>query len=472
MSAPSSNSTETHAPHHPSARGLRVMSVVRWILLALVTLLAGYNVFTMWGPSSSSQGEVRPDRFYCAMPPPVRSPDPGTCPICHMDLEPIADDRRDTQPSQPSSSAPAPQGLSVVTLSADRQQLIGLGTVAVESGRSSSVLRVPAVIEAPQSGMSEVRVRAAGFVEGLTVRETGVTVKRGQPLAYIWSPDIQRAQEELLAANRMASDPAVSAALGKTSDDMLSASRRALVLLGVSNGEIDSVLKNGKPTRTVAVRAPAAGVVTKVLVVLGSRVMPETALYEVSDLTSVWAIANLNEQNLADVEPGAAVQFTPMGRPADVHMAHVDLIEPDLTRSARSARVRITLKNEDNSLKPGQLGEVSFTLPDESALFVPRDAVVDTGADQYVFVAAGEGRFEPRLVKVGRPLGDKIAILKGLQVGEQVVTRGGFLLDSESRLRAALSTPQASATSQPSAAPSSSASAMPVTSPSTPHNHR
>ncbi len=453
--------TEARDPHPVKAathavRGMRAMAVVRWALLVAVSLVALYNVVTIWGPSTSTHADARPDHYYCSMHPQIRSADPGQCPICHMDLVPIPEERKQGpstpdpagSPSPAGALAPAaapadpaaqtaPPGLQTVTLALDRQQLFGITVTPVTSVPLANRLRVPASVETPRSGVAEVRVRAPGFIESVAVRETGIRVKKGQALASMFSPDIYRAQEELLAAHKWSEGPAAAAA-GGTATDMLAAARRGLELLGISKAEIDAAIRSGHASRNVTIRAPISGVVTKFYGVLGMRAMPEAPLYEIADLSKVWIVASVQERDLPHVQPGMVAEFAPSNRPADVRKARVDLIEPDVSPTTRTIRVRFTADNKDYDLRPGQYGEVAFDLPEEKALSVPRDAVIDIGKVQYVFVASEGGRFEPRVVRVGTLVGDRLQILSGLKEGESVVTRGGFLVDSESRLRASL----------------------------------
>lgn len=435
----------------PSARALRIMAIVRWILLALITALAAYTVWTYWGPVSSKQADIRPDRYYCPMHPQVRSPDPGQCPICHMTLERIPAERQGEATPQTMGSGPKPPDVVPVTLTGEQQKSIDLTTSLVVKESLGSRLRVPGVINAPETGISQVRIRAPGFVERVSVRQTGVRVSRGQTLAWIYSPEIYRAQEEFLVASqwRAASDagtpmPGVP--------DMVPAARRSLELLGLSGADIDSIARTGKPKRAVPVRAPSSGYVTRFSAVLGSRADPEMVLYEIADLSSVWVIGSVHERDMPQLRTGMEARFSLSGREQDEVKARIDLIEPILDETTRTAKVRLVLKNPEDKLKPGQFGEISFELPVTEGLFVPRDAVIRTGEHAYVYLIAGEERFEPRSVSTGMTREGRIQILEGLREGDRVVTRGSFMLDSESRLQASLAaSPSPSAGSPPSA---------------------
>lgn len=449
---------QEHPAPGPSARSLRTMAVVRWVLLALVTALAGYTVWTFWGPKDSHTHEGRGEaRYYCPMHPQIRSPDPGQCPICYMKLEPIPVERQaGAAPAAAASgvSSPVP-AVTAVTLSEEKQRAVGLATSIVESGSSGDRLRVPGVISAPETGLAQVRVRAPGFVEQVAVRQTGAQVKRGQPLAYIYSPDIYRAQEELIAASRWQGVGAAPSAGG--GPDIVAAGRRGLELLGLTSAEIDEIVRTGQPKRTIPVRATASGFVTRFNATLGSRADPEMVLYEIADLSSVWVIASVHERDVASLKVGATAQFTQSGSDG-VLTGRVDLIEPMLEESTRTTRVRVSFTNRDGALRPGQFGDVEFELPASEGLFVPSDSVIRTGEHEYVYVASAPDRFEPRSVRTGSTREGRVQILSGVVAGDRIVTRGSFMLDSESRLQASLA---AVASPAPAASAQGGSSAKP-----------
>jgi Cu(I)/Ag(I) efflux system membrane fusion protein len=423
----------------------RAMAILRWVLLALVTVVAAYTVWTYWGPGASSHSSHRADRYYCPMHPQIRSPDPGECPICHMNLEPIPEDRQAggaasaPAPDMATGRPNAPSDVVPVTLTAEKQQIIGITTMPATRGALGQELRVPGSVEAPESGLAQVRTRAAGFIERVAVRETGVRVTRGQPLAWIYSPEIYRAQEEFLAASRWASGSGTSSgAQGSSSNEMAGAARRALELLGLTDADIDEVSRSGTSMRAIPVRAPISGHVTRFNAVLGLHASPDTTLYEIADLTRVWVIASVRERDLPNVRAGMTARFASSSQPNNGVVARVDLVEPEVSETTRTARVRLTIQNSKFELRPGQYGDVTFELPESTALLVPRDAVIHTGEHAYVFVDVGSGRFEPRTVRVGTQAGERVQILDGLSEGDRVVSRGSFMLDSESRLQASL----------------------------------
>lgn len=443
-SGAASASTPATGASPVSARSLRVMALVRWGLLALVTALAATTVWTFWGPQRDPHVAHAAELYYCPMHPQIRSPRPGQCPICNMNLEAVPNERQ-AGPADAASVNPALPQVSAITLPADKQQAIGLVTAPVELATLGERLRVPGVISAPETGLAQVRVRAPGFVESVAVRQTGASVRRGQPLAYVFSPEIYRAQEELLAASRWSTGGQATSAAAELS----AAARRSLELLGVGEAELEEILRTGRPIRALAVRAPVGGVVTRFGAILGSRADPDMVLYEIADLSTVWIIASVHEREIAALRRGMNARFT-SATGGEAREGRIELIEPVLDEATRTTRVRVAVPNRDGTLRPGQYGEVELELPAAASLFVPRDAVIRTGEQDYVYIAIGADRFEPRPVTTGATREGRIEIREGLSEGQRVVTRGGFLLDSESRLQTSL----AAAPSPKSAAPS------------------
>jgi Cu(I)/Ag(I) efflux system membrane fusion protein len=208
-----------------------------------------------------------------------------------------------------------------------------------------------------------------------------------------------------------------------------------LTVLGMTSAEIDDIEQSGEPNRLVTVVAPRSGVVVNRGVTVGTSVDPSTTLLTIADLSRVWVLAEVPEASIPFVRVGtpARLDFPASGRAP--FSARVDFVYPTLTERTRTLRVRLAAANPGDVLKPGLYGTAAFESAGQNVITVPRDAVVDTGMQQHVFVAAGD-RFEPRPVTLGVQLADRVEIRDGLKEGERVVAAGVFLLDSESRLRA------------------------------------
>ena len=313
-----------------------------------------------------------------------------------------------------------------VDVAAARSLDIRLETVGRES--LTQTVRAVATIVPDESRISHVHTRVAGWIEHLDVNTTGEDVREGQPLAHIFSQELLSSQTEYLAARRN------TAASGITSS-VVASGRTRLGVLGMTADEIAAIEVTDEPKRLVTVVAPRSGVVVNRGVTVGTSVDPSTTLLTIADLSRVWVLAEVPEASIPAVRVGSLAQldFSASGR--SPFAARVDFIYPTLTERTRTLRVRLSAGNSGGALRPGLYGTASFESAGQNVITVPRDAVVDTGLQQHVFVAAGD-QFEPRPVVVGAQLADRVEIREGLRQGEQIVAAGVFLLDSESRLRA------------------------------------
>lgn len=439
------------APRAPIP-GLRAMAIVRWALLALVVALAAG---TWWAFVIRDETVgAREDRYHCPMHPQIRSPEPGTCPICFMSLEPIpADGGRDEGHGDHGDALAVradetgARALADVMLTTERRQRAGIRTAAARRESARETTRWPAVVEAREGARAEVRVRTAAYVERVAVREPGVDVRAGQVLAWVYAPEILRAEEELLTAHRWADGArGEGAARGSALEQAERAARERLRLLGVADAEIDRVIASGRAERRVALRAPIAGYLARAEAAVGAYARPEDVLYEIVDLSRVRVVASAFGDELDALdrgsEGGRTARFVPRGGGEPVPLA-LELVEPAVDSATRSARVRfLAASGDDLALRPGAIGDVVIDGGGRDALLVPRDAVIDTGLRRYVFVEREPGTFEAREVELGALVREGSAesreIVRGLEAGEVVVSRGAFVLDSESRLEAAL----------------------------------
>lgn len=305
---------------------------------------------------------------------------------------------------------------------------VNFGLVTVRREPMTQTVRAVATIVPDESRISHVHTRVAGWLEQLFINTTGETVSAGQPLAAIFSQELLSSQTEYLAARKNTAASGIMSAV-------LESGRTRLQVLGMTPSEIDAIEQSGTPRRLVTVFAPRSGVVVNRGVTAGTAVDPSTTLLSIADLSRVWVLAEIPEAHIPGVRVGTIAQldFPASGRPP--FEARVDFIYPTLTERTRTLRVRLTASNRGGALRPGLFGTATFDAGGTPVLSVPRDAVVDTGVQQHVFVAAGD-RFEPRPVTLGIQLADRVEVRAGLREGEQVVASGVFLLDSESRLRA------------------------------------
>jgi membrane fusion protein, copper/silver efflux system len=322
-----------------------------------------------------------------------------------------------------------------VKVSLDKVQRSGVRTEIAEARAVARVVRGVGTVKYDERRLTVVTVRADGYIEDLFVNVTGQTVRAGEPLFRFYSRDIQIAQSDLIVAAGLKSNPAP----GSGSDAMLGTMQR-LRNLGVPEQRIEEVRKTGINLRTVDWPSPADGTVIEKRVVNGQQVVAGAELYRIADLSQVWIIAEAAESDLGAIAIGTRVTVALRAYPGAPVEGRVSFIYPDLKPETRTARVRIEVPNPESRLKIDMYADVLFHAGADQArvVAVPDSAVIDSGMRQVVLIAKGEGRFEPRAVKLGRRGDGYVQILEGVQEGDEVVTAATFLIDAESNLRAAL----------------------------------
>lgn len=304
----------------------------------------------------------------------------------------------------------------------------GIRAVPVSPTSLASELRATATLVPDEARVAHVHTRVSGWIDRLAVPTTGARVRAGQTLATIFSQELLASQTEYVAV-RAASPPGVESPLVR-------GARERLRVFGLTDAEIASIDRRGTPSRTIPILSPRTGVVVHRGVTVGTSVDPSTELFTIADFSEVWVLAEVPEVRAPDVSVGtvASLEFPASGQ-ASFERA-VTFVYPTLSEGTRTLRVRFSVENPTGTLRPGMFGTASFRIAPRMALTVPRDAVVDTGSEQHVFVETAPGSFAPRQVRVGMRTDDRVEILEGVREGERVVASGVFLLDSESRLRA------------------------------------
>lgn len=342
----------------------------------------------------------------CAMHPSVHAPEDGLCPICRMDLVPV------TQAQVASGR---------VELDARRRQLIGVTSARVERRALRPTLVAGAVAVVPEDALADVTPRAAGWATKVEVGAIGERVETNQVLAEITSPELFAAESEHLAAVGIGG--------------LAASTRERLRLLGRSDGAIDALEKQRKPSSRIVLRAPIGGVILAREIVQGGAVAPDRAAFRIARLDPIWLEARLYELDQDFAEVGVAAVVTLPG--GERRAGAVAFVAPEVDPESRTTRVRVAVPNPDGRIRPGAFAEVVLERPRPLALVVPREAVIRTGRRDVVFVDRGGGAMEPTAVTLGARDDDGFEIIAGLAEGDVVVTSGTFLLAAESRLRAA-----------------------------------
>jgi Cu(I)/Ag(I) efflux system membrane fusion protein len=350
-----------------------------------------------------------------------------------------------------------------VELPAAQLESLGIQAETVRTEKLTDPVRAVATVVADESRISHVHTRVSGWVEQLFVNTTGESVRAGQPLAAVFSQELFSSQNEFLSALRQAQSGPSSA----VSD----AARTRLKVLGMSDAEIAQIESSRQARRLVTVSAPRSGVVMRRGVTVGTAVDPSTEIVTIADLSHVWVLAEVSEGAAAQIKAGtpATLDFPASGRAP--FKSRVEFVYPTLTERTRTVRVRLSVANTDGKLRPGLYGTAEFSAPPREVMTVARDAVVYTGETQHVFVRLDNGIIEPRDVKIGGRVDERIEITRGLSPSDQVVTTGVFLIDSESRLRASGGVAHAGHGSVQQDDPPAATATKPAPAQSTPEQH-
>ena len=308
----------------------------------------------------------------------------------------------------------------------ERRQLIGVKLVAVEQRPLALTVRAAGRVAVDERNLADVTLKYEAFVQKVYVAETGKSVRKGQPLCLVYSPDLLAAEDELLAARRAGASSALTAGL-----------ERRLAYWDLSPAQLRALLAAGQADGRLAVAAPAAGVLLEKNVVEGARAEAGTTLYRIGSLGRVWIQAAIPERDAARVSVGqsAAVRVDAVSEPL---AARLTFIAPVVDDKTRTIGARLEVANPRLALKPGMFAEVAIDVPLGTPLSVPDAAVLMSGEHHYVFVDRGGGRFEPVEIRVGALAGDYLEVREGLGAGERVATAATFLLSSEAKLRDAL----------------------------------
>lgn len=414
--------------------------------------------------SAPAKGERKVLYWVDPMHPAYKSDKPGIAPDCGMKLEPVYEDGGPAAESAPAGKVlyyrdpqdhsyrsdkpglnpetgndlePVYESSNFVHISAEKQQLIGVRYGTVEPVAGVDELRVNGRVVQDETKITRVHPKIEGWIQRVHADFTGQLVKQGDPLLTLYSPEMLATQQEYLLALRARDTLKAggSREAYENSELLIEAARRRLELWDLASAQIDELERTRKPVRTVTLHSPASGYVIARNAFPSQRVMPETELYAIADLSRVWIMADVFESDAGKVRPGsAAVVKLPYETGRDIR-AKVSYIQPQVDPATRTLKVRLEAPNPGLALKPDMFVQVEFQFAVAPRLAVPADAVINTGLRKTVFVDRGNGNFEPRRVETGVRFGDRIQVLSGLSPGERIVTAGAFLIDSEAQLK-------------------------------------
>lgn len=333
----------------------------------------------------------------------------------------------------------APAAANEIRISTEKVQKLGVKTEAASVKAIERVVRAAGRIEPDERRVYAIAPKFEGYVERLHVSATGQPIAKGQPLFEVYSPELVSAQREYaIAAQGVQSLKAAGADAQAGMKQLADSSLLRLKNWDISEEQIRALAKAGDAKRTMTFRSPVAGIVTEKKALQGMRFMPGETLYQVADLSSVWVLADVFEQDIGLVRPGARAKVSINAYPGRTFEGDITYVYPTLKAETRTAQVRIELPNRGLLLKPGMFAQVELGVPGRGdAVTVPVSAVIDSGTRRIVLVQAGEGRFEPREVRLGARGDNYVEVLDGVKDGDLVVVAANFLIDAESNLKAA-----------------------------------
>ena len=415
-------------------RGMKYSGI--WILLALIGLAgasgAGYWFGTRHAvtadatvKSSSAKAERKVLYYRNPMGLPDTSPVPKKDAM-GMDYTPVyeGDEEQSGQ----------------IKISLDKVQKLGVKTEPAAMRELVRTVRAMGQFQVNERRLYTVTTKFEGYIENLSVNATGQPVSRGQPLMQVYSPELVSAQQEYLIAWNGRQSLKNGTEESRTGVSLLAEGALArLRNWDISDAQLQRLQKDGKVTRTLTLYSPANGVVLEKIAVQGMRFMPGEPLFKIADLSSIWLVADVYEQDIGLVKMGAKARLKISAYPDKVFDGTITYVYPTLNASTRTVPVRIELANPGMLLKPAMFAEVELSVGGKGqVLTVPDSAVIDSGTRRIVLVQAQEGLFEPREVKLGARSDNYIEILEGVRNGEQVVVAANFLIDAESNLKAAI----------------------------------
>lgn len=375
-------------------------------------------------------GERKILYWFDPMHPAYKSDKPGIAPDCGMTLVPkYAEDE---------SMAKMPMG--TVTITPEKQVLAGVRTAVVVRKSLVRDIRTTAQIVADETRIAHVHVKVAGYIDKVYVDFVGQLIKKGQPLFTLYSPDLVSTQEEYLIAKRgnvtLGNAPFHEIAEG--SQSLLQSARQRLKLWDISDEQIKELDTTGKVSKDLTFYSPITGFVTDRKAFPQTSVTPDTELYTVSDLSTVWADADIYEYEVSFVHLGQRVTLTLSYYPGKTYTGTISYIYPTVDPQTRTVKARIQIPNPEFALKPQMFADAQLHVDYGNKIIVPQEAVLNSGTEQHVFVVHDGGIFEPRKITVGPVVDGNAVILSGLKVGETIVVSGNFLIDSESGLKSAM----------------------------------
>jgi len=422
------------------------LKAIAWGLLCAALSLAAVSCKKSNPPPTATDV----DYYTCTMHPSVHSMTPGKCPICGMDLVPVA---RKSAPANPTNSAamtamPAASRTddddaeqpSELTVPVERRQQIGVTFSKVAKRHFHHTIRAVGTVAYDKQRQWDYVTRVEGYVQKLDVFSPGEFVEKGAPLLTIYSPELYTAQKEFVDAltmqdgARAKDQPDVQ----RSAEQLVQSGRQRLRLWNIEESQIAELEKTRQPQQTLDLRSPFKGVVQDLSVDQGRRLAVGDKVVEVADSSVVWVWAQFYQEDLSMLKKGLPVTITTSSYPGEIFHGKTVLVDPLINDALRTARARIDVDNPDFKLRPDMYVDAELSMDMGEGLAVPVGAILPTGLHNIAFVDKGGGRLDPRFVELAGEYGDFYEVQSGLKENERVVTSANFLIDAEAKIQGAL----------------------------------
>lgn len=329
-----------------------------------------------------------------------------------------------------------------VEITPEKQQLIGVKIVEASIKPLQKIIRTVGRIEFDERKLFTINIKFEGWIEKLYADYTGRYIRKGEPLADIYSPELYATQQELLNVLRWTSNSKLqtqnselTGMLSKDAERLADSARQRLKLWDISDEQIEKIQKTGQPIRTFTIYSPVNGYVVEKMAIQGMKVMTGEKLFNIADISTLWILADIYEYELSLVKPGQKAKITLSYFPDKEFSSTINYVYPSLSGTTRTAKVRFEIPNYNDKLKPQMFTNIEIKIDLGKRLSIPDDAIIDTGTRQIVYVDTGEGNFEPREVMLGLKADGLREVLMGLKPGEKVASSASFMIDSEAKLK-------------------------------------
>lgn len=380
----------------------------RFINLAVILLLL---LVTACGEKAHEHADGT--AYTCPMHPQIVQDEPGTCPICFMDLVPVSQSGKNS---------------GELMLSDNQIALGNIATKRIKFGNTNSSPILTGRLAVDETQTDVISSRAQGRIEKLYIKETGQPVKKGQPLYQLYSEQLLTLQREYLMALDQYRE------LGQQEPrftSFLDAAKRKLLLFGLTEGQVNNLARSGRVDATITFLSPVSGIVTEVAAAEGMYVPEGGLLYRLANLSRLWVEAELYPQEATQVQVGDSVQVTVQGTGQNSVKSRISFVNPELRAGGQVVVVRAEIPNRNGNLIPGMQANLMLTESGKEALVLPADAVIRDESGTHVWVQTGKNTFKARMVKLGDESFNNVTITDGLKENEKVVTSGAYLLYSE-----------------------------------------